>query len=228
MSKSIDLDKALFYDIETHRGRNWDQIPEALQKAFINHYYDPQSYDTPEEHYSEVAGLHAEFSQVICIVFGYRNKLTGELVTTELHGKDEVEILTKASTIFSAFQKNGYYLAGHNIRACDTAYLIKRYIINRIKVPDFINEYGVKPWDQAHLDTIDLWKFGDYKRVSLETICAAMGIPCKTDELGGSNLYEYDIDDMDWEQLVHYCKEDVISNYQMTVRILEYYDTSTK
>lgn len=222
----INLDYALFYDIETHRGKNWDQISKPLQQAFINHYYDPSTYNTPEDHYSEIAGLYAEFSQVICIVFGYVDRSTREFRTTAVWGEDEVDILNKTTMIFNQFQNAGYYLAGHNINGCDIPYLVKRYIINKLRVPDFINEYGQKPWEKVHLDSMDLWKFGDYKRVSLETICAALGIPCKTDELGGKNLYQYDLSEMDWDQLVHYCTEDVVSNYKFVDHVLTYYDTS--
>lgn len=221
----IDLNKALFFDIETHRVKNWDEITPALQKAFINHYYDPQSYSSPEDHYSEVAGLHAEFSHVICVVFGFRHPATNEFVTDAFYGIDEVEILNKCTKTFESFQKMGYYLIGHNIQACDIPYLVKRYIINEMTVPDYINQYGQKPWEKTHVDTMDFWKFGDYKRVSLEMICACLGVDCKTDELGGDNLYEYDIKDMDWKQLVHYCTEDVVSNYRFMEKCLQYYST---
>lgn len=222
----IDLNKALFCDIETHRVLNWDQITPELQKAFINHYYDPQTYDTPEEHYSEIAGLHAEFSRVICVCFGLLDPATKQYKSFEFHGEDEVSILNNCAKAFEAFQSQGYFLVGHNINGCDIPYMTKRYIINKIKVPNFLNSYGVKPWDQVHVDTMDLWKFGSWSRVSLETICAALGISCKTDELGGANLYQYDISEMPWDTLVHYCAEDVKSNYQMLERILQYFDTS--
>lgn len=221
----IDLNKALFFDIETHRSINWkDQTPQ-IQKAFIDHYYDPQTYNTPEDHYSEIAGLHAEFGHVICVVFGYINSMNGEFQTMAVYDKDEKKVLEECRKIFDPFLKNGYYLAGHNIINCDVPFLVKRYIINKLKVPGILNTYGCKPWDLDYLDTMDLWKFGDYKRVSLEMICAALNINCKTDDLGGDNLYTWDIDEMDWEQLAHYCTEDVVSNYQMTKAILDYYHT---
>lgn len=222
----IDIKKACFYDIETHYVIPWEDQPEAIKTAFINHYYDPESYDTPASHFHEVAGLHAEFSHVICVSFGYEDDM-GVFKQMALYGSDEVDLLNKVSATFRRFQDNGYFLIGHNIKACDNPYLIKRYIINRLPVPDFINEYGVKPWDSTHLDSMDLWKMGDWKRVSLEVICAALGIQCKSGELGGCNLYTYPIEEMPWDDLVKYCNEDVKSNYLMVKRILEYYDTSS-
>jgi len=222
----INLEQALFFDIETHRVDNWDQLSNERKKAFINHYYDSQTYQTPEDHYSEIAGLYAEWSKVICIVFGTVNHVTKEFKTIKLYGKDEIEILESSRKIFDAYEKQDYFLAGHNIIACDVPYLAKRYIINSLKVPSILNVYGTKPWDLNYFDTMNFWRdIGDYKRVSLEVICATLGIPCKTDEIGGGNLYEYDIEDMDWDQLTHYCEEDVISNYKMAEHILKYYQT---
>jgi len=222
----IDLNKALFFDIETHRGVEWEQLTPAMQTAFINHYFDSETYRTPKDHYSEIAGLHAEFSHVICVVFGFINPATNQFTTFEAHGPDENKILDFCEKVFTGYGNGGYYLVGHNIYGCDIPYMVKRYIINHRPVPDFINSYGQKPWDMVHVDSQDLWKFGSWSRVSLEMICAALNIPCKTDEIGGKNLYTYDLDEMPWDQLVHYCTEDVVSNYQMVKTILDYYDTS--
>lgn len=220
MSK-LDLSNALFFDIETHAVVPWEERTPAVKQAFINHYYDPQSYSDPGEHYSEVAGLYPEFSHVICIVFGHINKVDNKFVTADVHGIDEIKLLTDARKIFDAFEKSGFYLAGHNINNCDCPYLAKRYIINRMKIPHAINNFGLKPWELSNLDTMDLWKFGDYKRVSLECICSTLDVNCKTDDLGGSNLYQYDINKMPWDTLVHYCTEDVVSNFKMTKMIAD-------
>lgn len=209
----MDPGKLLFFDIETHRVLEWNELSSAIKTAFINHYYDSATYENPEDHYKEIAGLHAEFSRVICISFGYE-AIDGSFIKQSLYGIDEIKILESARKLFNTFIDNGYKLAGHNIISCDIPYLVKRYIINKLPVPPSINTYGLKPWEIEVLDSIDLWKFGDYKRVSLEMICASMGIPCKTDEIGGDNLYTYNINDIPWSQLVHYCEEDVESNYR--------------
>lgn len=222
----IDLNKALFFDIETHRGKNWDDLSPAVQKAFINHYYDSQTYETPAEHYNEMAGLYAEFSQCICAVYGYQDAVTKEYKDIAFWGADEVDILTKSAKLLDAFMTAGYYLAGHNVIQCDIPYLVKRYIINKMHVPLMLNTWGVKPWELSTLDTMNLWKFGDYKKVSLETICAVLDIPCKTDEIGGGNLHLYDLEDMPWDKLVHYCREDVRSNFKMVEHIVTYFDTA--
>lgn len=219
----IDLNKALFFDIESHRVKNWDERSSAFQKAFINHYYDSTSYSSPEEHYSEIAGLYAELSQVICVVFGFINPATDSFIMQEVHGEDEVKILQFCKKIFDGFGNGGYFLVGYNSDTCDIPYLVKRYILNDMTVPPLINLQDYKPWEVPHWDIMKLWQCGDYKRTSLEMLCAAMNIDCKTDQLGGDNLYQYDIKDMDWDQLVHYCKQDVESLFKATVQINKYY-----
>lgn len=211
---SYDISKALYWDIESHRVNEWDQISPAMQKAFIGHYYDAQSYDTPADHYAEIAGLYAEFSHVICVVFGFVNPADNQFVTFESHGKNELEILNFCRKVFDAYEKAGYFLVDFNGSTCDRPYMAKRYVINRQSVPSMINEMGLKPWEKNNVDFMDEWKLGDYKRTSLEMVCASLGVECKTDKIGGDNLYQYNIDEMPWDQLVHYCTMDVESMYK--------------
>jgi predicted PolB exonuclease-like 3'-5' exonuclease len=219
----INITKALFFDIETHRVKNFCDKSPATQDAFINHYFNKDAYETPEKQFIEEAGLHAEFSQIICVSFGFEYE--GEFRQTVFSGTDEREILEKCTSIFNNMYERGYYLAGHAISTCDIPFFVKRYIINKMKVPKILNEYNVKPWEKKNLDTMGLWKFGMYRGVALETICAVMGIDCKTDNIRGDNLYLVDIEEMPWKELEHYCSEDVKSNYLMMKQILEFYET---
>lgn len=221
MAVKFDIKDYLFYDIETHRVNEWEELTPALQQAFINHNYDPSSFDTPAEHYKVEAGLHAEFSHVICVCFGYENT-DGQFVTMQVVDLDEKVLLQKCAAIFNAFEKQGLALAGHNINSCDSPYLVKRYIINKMKVPNAINHYGKKPWEIEDIDSMNLWKFGMWTNKALETICAAMDIPCKEGEITGGNLYTYNINDVPLDKLALYCLQDVTSNYQMVKQIFEY------
>lgn len=217
----IDLSKALFYDIETHYVIPWENRSPAFQKAFINHYYDDNSYSSPKEHYEEIAGLYAELGHVICIVFGYICPTEPDgFKTVTVMGVDEVKVLEDSKKVFDTFESAGYYLVGFNSDTCDGPFTAKRYMLNGMKVPNILNTYGLKPWEYTSLDVMKLWQFGDYKRTSLEVACAAFGINCKTDELGGGNLYTYPIEKMPWELLGHYCREDVVSLWKLTEKIV--------
>jgi DNA polymerase elongation subunit (family B) len=116
----------------------------------------------------------------------------------------------------------GYSLAGHNINGFDKPYLIKRYIINSIKVPVILNSIGVKPWELNDVDTMQKWKMDGWGVTSLEVISAALGVKCKTTELNGGNMYRYDIKDIDWEELRMYCEEDTRASYEIYKKIKTY------
>jgi len=212
--------KYLFFDIETHRVLEWEELTPSIQSAFINHYYDSDAYENPKDHYSEIAGLHAEFSHVICVSFGYEGT-SGEFHVNHICGLDEVDLLNKLTSVLDAFQKNGYALAGHNIFACDIPYLMKRYIINGIKVPPMLNHIGAKPWEVEDLDTMTFWKMGTYRATSLEMACACLGIPVKSEEISGANLWQYPIKEVPLDELAVYCDEDVVACYQLYKKAYE-------
>lgn len=216
----MNIQDYLFFDIETHRVNEWEQLTPQLQNAFIHKLYDCNSYETPAAHYNEVAGLHAEFSHAICACFGYENS-SGQWIEMHVCDYDEPTFLKKCAQIFIAFKRNGYYLAGHNILACDEPYLCKRYIINGMKIPKMINHFGEKPWDAGDLDTMQMWKFGMWNNISLEVACASLGIQVKSDEIGGGNLWTYKLEDIPKDELIHYCTEDVRATYELAKQIIK-------
>jgi len=216
----MNIKNYLFFDIETHRVKEFSEISPKLQDAFRNHYFDGDSYDSIEAAYAEQAALHPEFSHVICISFGY--EANDGFHKTSICTTDEPKLLKSAKAVFDAYCSQGYILAGHNIKGCDIPYMAKRYIINDMKIPDALNNYGKKPWEVDSLDTMDLWKLGSWRGSALETICAALGISCKSEEVSGANLYEYPIAEVPMDELQKYCEEDVESNYLMTKVIFKY------
>lgn len=212
----------LFFDIETHKVKNWAELPSNVQVAFENHMWDGDIYEDVEECYNEKAGLSAEFSQVICVSLGY--EMNQEFRKVSIYGIDEKELLKGLKNIFDKFYSQDYALAGHNIGGFDIPYLIKRYIINEMHVPKILQSSKQKPWERADVDTMQEWKFGGYNSVSLEVISSVLNIPCKSTEVTGSNMYRLDITEIDWEQLKIYCEEDVESSYRIHTIINRYYN----
>lgn len=213
-------EKLLFFDIETHRVKNWSDLSPALRKAFEAHVYNDNEkniYANVEQCFNEKAALHAEFSQVICVSLGYEYENGFRVLS--FSGRDEVKILTELSETLDNFKNKWYSLAGHNINGFDKPYLAKRYIINKMQVPKILNSMGLKPWEISDVDTMQVWKFGSWSATSLEVISAALGIQCKSTEISGSNMYKYDIENMNWAELKMYCEEDVKSCYQIYKRI---------
>ena len=216
----MNLEKALFIDIETHRGKEFSEISPQLQDTFITHYYNKNEYGTPDEQYIVDAGLYPEFSQVVCATFGFENTVGG-FSTKSFYGTNEKKILESLANIFERTNEKRYFAIGHAISTFDIPYLIKRYIINGIRVPDLINEVSSKPWERKNVDTMSLWKFGSFRGTSLSTVCSCLGIECKSTEITGENLHLRKLEEIDWEELKKYCEEDVESNYRMVKRILE-------
>ena len=217
----MNLSKGLFLNIETHRVNDFDSLSPQLQDSFITHYYNKDTYNTPEEQFIEEAALFAEFSKVVCVSFGFEN-LSGGFSTRSFCGNNEIEILSGCSNIMERTHKVGYYLIGHAISTFDIPFLIKRYIINGIKVPSILNEVNLKPWERRNVDTMSIWKFGSFRGTSLETVCASLGIKCKSTEITGDNLHLRKFEEIDLGELKRCCEEDVESNYIMTKKILEF------
>lgn len=213
------MEKLLFLDIETHKVLEWEELNSFLQRAFEDHLWDSDIYDSVEECYNEKAGLNAEFSRVICVSLGY--EIDGIFKKMSLYGLDEVDILTKLAKILKQFHHNEYALAGHNINGFDIPYLCKRYIINGMRVPEALKDYENKPWEKSTVDTMQIWKFGGWQSVSLEVICATLNIKCKSTEISGNNMYRYKIGEIDFNELRLYCEEDVESDYLMYKHIMK-------
>ena len=201
--------KLLFFDIETHRVKNWDELTPALQLAFENHLYDGNNYEYVEECFNDKASLNAGFSQPICVSLGYEKE--DEFRLFSIHSTNEIELLTQLSNVFDKFQSGGYSLAGHNINGFDKPYLIKRYISNRMAVPKILNSIGAKPWELTDVDTMQLWKTGGWLNDSLEVICAVLGINYKSLK----NNFKCNIIHINWDELKESCEEKVKASYEI-------------
>lgn len=203
----MDKNKILFLDIETHRVLEWTQLDKLSKRAFENHLWNKDVYQKVEDAYIDGSGLHAEFSKVICVSMGCF--VNDQFKMFSLSGKNEIELLTSLKSYLDRFNSQGYVLCGHNIKRFDIPYLCKRYIINNMKVPKCLNKMGLKPWDISDIDTLEMWKFSGGNNISLEVICSSLGISSKSTSVTGTNLYTYNINDIDFVELVKYCEEDV-------------------
>ncbi len=82
-----------------------------------------------------------------------------------------------------------------------------------------MNIAGKKPWEVRHLDTMELWKFGDYKHyTSLSLLTAVFDIPTPKDDIDGSMVGHVYWIDKDLERIVIYCQKDVVAIAQLLRR----------
>lgn len=184
-------------------------------------FFDKISKTVPEnvskeEAYLQKAGILAEFGKIICISTGYFFSDTSgklHLKIKSIYGHDEVQILKQFVTLIDKFCKHKPRLqfAGHNIREFDIPFICRRMIINHISLPSCLNIYGAKPWEVNMTDTMQWWKFGDYKNyTSLHLLATVLGIPTSKDDIDGSMVQQVYYKEKNLERIVNYCEKDVV------------------
>ena len=93
-------------------------------------------------------------------------------------------------------------------------------IINSIDIPFKLDLFGKKPWEVPHLDTLELWKFGDYKTfTSLKLMAHVLGIPSPKDDIDGSQVRDVYYIDKDIDRIIMYCEKDTITVAQILLRL---------
>lgn len=222
--KKEHLKNVLVLDIETVSAYpTYKDMPEHWQKMWDKKaQYLIKDEQTSEEVY-ERAGIYSEFGKIICIVVGVFT-MSGESIGLRLksfHGDDEKELLQGfANLLDSRFDSDHFALCGHNGKEFDFPYLARRILVNGIKIPRLLDLQGKKPWEVNHLDTMEMWKFGDYKKyTSLELLASLFGIPTPKDDIDGSMVGPVYWEENDLERIVHYCNKDVITTARLLLKM---------
>lgn len=220
----IRLKQQLFIDIETVPVKpQFEQLSKPMQQLFtkkIKHY---KTDITIEDLYKQKAGILAEFGKIVCIGLGY---LTGknnnfQMRVTAISNKDEQKLLkTFLELLNKSFNNvNKFSFCGHNIKEFDIPYICRRILINNLPLPEVLNISGLKPWEVNHVDTLDLWKFGDRKHyTSLNLLAHLLKVPSPKNDIDGSQVAEVFWQQDDLERIVAYCKKDVVTVAQLLLR----------
>lgn len=222
MLANLPLDKILFLDIETvSQQRTYSDVPERMRSLWDKKagYIRKNEEETPEECYKRAA-IYAEFGKIVCISTGYFNGNTFRIKS--FYGDDEkIVLLEFADMLNSYFNTPVHRLCGHNSREFDIPYIARRMLVNGIKLPKIINITGKKPWEVNHLDTMELWKFGDWKSyTSLNLLAAIFDIPTPKDDIDGSQVGEVYWEENDLERIATYCEKDALTVAQLLLRYL--------
>jgi uncharacterized protein YprB with RNaseH-like and TPR domain len=219
MLESLQLSNVLFLDIETvPQYCKYNELPESFSDLWTKKCEilrnNPEEA-TPEAIYNR-AGIYAEFGKIICISCGYFTT-SKQFRIKSYYGHDEKELLTE----FSRMLQNGYsspgkLLCAHNGKEFDFPYICRRMIINQLSLPAILDIAGKKPWEVMHLDTMELWKFGDYKSfTTLNLLAAVFGIPTPKDDIDGSKVWKVYWEEKNLERIVTYCQKDVLTVAQI-------------
>jgi 3'-5' exonuclease len=163
-----------------------------------------------EEQYAK-AGIYAEFAKIICIGLAYYKN--GRLQIEAISSHNEGDILIKFIQFLNTdFNAANTFLCAHNGKEFDFPFICRRLLINQLQIPALLNIQGQKPWEIRHLDTMELWKFGDYKNfTSLNLLAHVFGIPSPKDEIDGSQVAKVYYEEDGLEKVKQYCIKDVIT-----------------
>lgn len=223
MLEQLDLSKVLVLDIETvSQHPTYEDLDDRWQylwnkKASII----GKGEQTPESIYGRAA-IYAEFGKIICISAGIfsRSGRSWQFRIKSFYGDDEKMLLREFTQMLERhFDEPDNLLCAHNGKEFDYPYISRRCLINGVDIPRILNIAGKKPWEVTLLDTMELWKFGDYKSfTSLELLAAAFEIPTPKDDIDGSMVGEIYWKENDLERIRHYCQKDVITVAQLMLR----------
>jgi len=222
MLNKIKLENILFLDIETvPEVETFSELSEEKQELYaIKTQYQRKDEVAVEEFY-ERAGIWAEFGKIVCISVGFFVEIDGERnFRVKSFSGDEMQLLEAFKKLLeNHYNKSNQLLCAHNGKEFDFPYIARRMIINKITLPEKLNLFGKKPWEVAHLDTLELWKFGDYKHyTSLKLLANILGIPSPKQDIDGSDVARVYYKENDLEKIVKYCERDTIAVAQLLLR----------
>jgi len=215
------LNDILFLDIETASlTEKFEELPERIQEEWLRKerlIQTEQDINKPGALYFDRAGIHAEFGQVVCVGVGYflwKKKDKKLAFRSKCYAnEDERELLLEFKALL---EKKKWILCAHNGKEFDFPYLCRRMLIQGVSLPEPLQISGKKPWEVRHLDTMELWKFGDYKHYTrLELLASVFGIPSSKDDLDGSQVNTTFHLEKDVEKIKKYCLRDV----EVTARV---------
>lgn len=219
----------LVIDIETIRSTaTYDDLSERMQKQWDKKAFNLRNIEeiTPDEMYHERAGIYAEFGQVIVIAVGFYVYQEEEwhFRVRSIVNDDEKQLLEEFVELLTKFKPNTTFLCGHNGKEFDFPYIARRLLVNGLPLPEIIDTAGKKPWEVNHIDTMELWKFGDYKHfTSLDLLAAIFKIPSSKSDIDGSQIshvyYQENEEGKGLKRIAEYCARDVIVTAQLLLRL---------
>lgn len=223
MLDHINIDEILFLDIETvPQQPSFQEMDSGFQYLWekkSSHFRKPEE---SAENVYERAGIYAEFGKIICISTGYISFAQNDyhFRVKSFFGDDEKELLIEFNDMLNTFaRKKTIQLCAHNGKEFDFPYIARRMLINGIQLPKVLDIAGKKPWEVNFIDTLELWKFGDYKSfTSLELLTKIFGIPTPKDDINGSMVAHTYWIEHDLPRIVVYCEKDVWAIAQLLLK----------
>ncbi|WP_338409515.1 3'-5' exonuclease [uncultured Flavobacterium sp.] len=223
MIEKINLNNILFLDIETvPLEAHFNDIDDETKKLWEQKTQYQRKEDVSAEDFYDRAGIWAEFGKIICISVGFFHNKSDirNFRVTSFFGEEKKILKDFSNLLNENFHLTTHLLCGHNIKEFDIPFIARRMIINGIALPGKINLFGKKPWEVPHLDTLELWKFGDYKHyTSLKLLTKILGIPSPKNDIDGSEVARVFYKEKNIDRIVTYCEKDVIAVAQVFLKM---------
>lgn len=228
----IPLDQVLFMDIETVSEQEqlsgtdgalqalWEQKASRFSAARDTEW----THELAESLYEQRAAIYAEFGRIVVISVGamFHREGMWHLRTKSFAQDSEAEMLAGLSQLLNEYADKypgACYLCGHNIKEFDVPYICRRMVINGLALPGMLDFSGRKPWETPLLDTMEMWKFGDFKSyTSLALLAHVLGIPAPKDDISGADVGRVYWKEKDIARIAHYCEKDVATVAQVMLR----------
>ena len=223
---ALPLHNIFFLDIETvpqspsysDLQDDWKKLWDTKSTSLVK-YHEGQTNETLYPR----AGIYAEFGKIVCVSCGViqGNGEQRKIILKSFYGDDEKKLLMEFIDMLNKWATGeAKFLCAHNGKEFDFPYLCRRMIIHGIAIPSLLNISGKKPWEVNHYDTLELWKFGDYKSfTSLNLLAHVLGVPTPKDDIDGSMVWEVYWKEKNLERIVVYCQKDVVTVAQILLRM---------
>lgn len=224
MLYNLDLTRILFLDIETvPQHSSFDELDETSAALWDDKAGKLSKGEQTGEELYERAGIYAEFGKVICISVGMFNLREGghrEFRLRSYYGDDEHLLLSEFADLLNRhFSDRDNLLCAHNGKEFDFPFVARRMVVNRIPIPHILNTSGKKPWEVQHLDTMEMWKFGDWKSfTSLKLLTHILDIPTPKTDIEGKDVARVFYEEKDLDRIERYCKRDTLAVAQLLLR----------
>jgi len=223
---NAELSNILFLDIETVTSvNNYSRLSERLKVQWARKtvFFKRESTQTDEDLFNQRGGIYAEFGKIIAVGVGkfyepYPGKLG--IKTRCISGHDEKNVLIDFKNLLEKNSQNNLRLCAHNGKEFDFPFLCRRMLVNSLAIPEVLNHPGKKPWEVPHLDTMEMWKFGDHKHyTSLDLLAAIFNIPTSKTEMDGSMVNHVYYEEKDLNKISSYCIGDVVALALLYLRL---------
>lgn len=218
MLENLNIEEILFIDIETvPLAKEYKELTDKWRDLWAHKMQFSISNGEPVEELYERAGIYAEFGKVICISAGYVTQKQGEFFfrVKSFHDDDEKKLIKDFFNALQKFSRAGKRrLCAHNGQEFDFPYIARRALVHNLRLPKILDIAGAKPWEikEQLIDTLQLWKFGDYKHyTSLSLLCELFNIPTPKDDIDGSQVAKIYWEENDIDRIVKYCEKDTLA-----------------